>query len=135
MAEKMRVMGVTKEGVELAEITKPEPKRGEVRVRVLYSVVNPGEEKVIDGSIVGRFLHAKTSPLVLGWDFSGSYGKIRKFTGGVNMSIPWLFSERFYVFEGFAKDSCRAVDVVRDSRLLFWEDGFVNVFDCQAQVD
>ena len=72
MIERMRVMGATKDGVEMAEITKPIPGRGEVRVKVIASAVNAGEEKVVNGDFVGRFLHAKTSPLVLGWDFAGT---------------------------------------------------------------
>ena len=72
MAEMMRVMGASSAGVEMTEIPRPTPGRGEVRVKVIASAVNPGEEKVIGGDFVGRFLHAKTSPLVLGWDFAGT---------------------------------------------------------------
>jgi len=72
MVETMRVMGATRDGVEMSEIPKPTPGRGEVRVKVIASAVNAGEAKVISGDLLGRFLHAKTSPLVLGWDFAGS---------------------------------------------------------------
>lgn len=72
MGETMRVIGATGDGVEMFEISKPTPGPGEVRVKVIASAVNPGEEKVIAGGFVGRFLHAKTSPLVLGWDFAGT---------------------------------------------------------------
>ena len=65
-------MAATVSGVELTEIPKPRPKPAEVRVKVNASAVNPGEEKVISGDFVGRFLHAKTDPLVLGWDFAGT---------------------------------------------------------------
>ena len=44
---------------------------GEVRVKVVSSAVNPGEAEVLSGGLVGRFLHARTRPLVLGWDFAG----------------------------------------------------------------
>ena len=71
MAMTMRVMGATGDGVEVSEVAKPTPRRGEVRVKVITSAVNAGEEKVISGDFVGRFLHAKISPLVLGWDFAG----------------------------------------------------------------
>jgi NADPH:quinone reductase-like Zn-dependent oxidoreductase len=71
MAEKMRVMGATSDGVEMFEIPKPTPGPSDVRVKVIASAVNAGEEKVIGGDFVGRFLHAKTSPLFLGWDFAG----------------------------------------------------------------
>ena len=72
MAETMRAMAATGAGVEMTEIPRPTPGPGEVRVKVIASAVNPGEEKVISGDFVGRFLHAKTSPLVLGWDFAGT---------------------------------------------------------------
>ncbi len=71
MIEKMQAMGATGNGIELLEIPKPKPKRGEVRVKVIASAVNAGEEKVINKAIIGRFLHAMTTPLVLGWDFAG----------------------------------------------------------------
>jgi NADPH:quinone reductase-like Zn-dependent oxidoreductase len=58
MVERMRAMGASKNGFELVEIPKPNPKQGEVRIKVIFSVVNPGEEKVFNGGIVGRFLHA-----------------------------------------------------------------------------
>ena len=72
MAETMRAMGATGDGVQLSEIPKPKPGPGEVRVKVVASAVNEGEGKVIGGDFVGRFLHAKTSPLVLGWDVAGT---------------------------------------------------------------
>jgi len=72
MVETMRVMGATSDGVEMSEIPQPTPDPGEVRILVIASAVNAAEEKVISGDFVGRFLHAKTSPLVLGWDFAGT---------------------------------------------------------------
>jgi NADPH:quinone reductase-like Zn-dependent oxidoreductase len=68
----MRVMGASREGVEMFEIPKPVPAPGEVRVKVIASAINEGEKKVLSGDFVGRFLHARTSPLVLGWDVAGS---------------------------------------------------------------
>jgi NADPH:quinone reductase-like Zn-dependent oxidoreductase len=65
-------MAATRDGVSMVEIPRPDPRPGEVRVRVVASAVNPGEAKVINGEFVGRFLHARTSPLVLGWDFAGT---------------------------------------------------------------
>jgi NADPH:quinone reductase-like Zn-dependent oxidoreductase len=72
MAETMRVMGATGAGVEVIEIPKPTPSQGEVRVNVIAAAVNAAEQKLINGDLVGRFLHARTSPLVLGWDFAGT---------------------------------------------------------------
>ena len=68
----MRAMAAGKSGVELTEIPKPIPGRGEVRIKVIASAVNPAEEKVISGDFVGRFLHARISPLIVGWDFAGT---------------------------------------------------------------
>ena len=65
-------MGATADGVEMIEMPKPTPGAAEVRVKVIASAVNAGEEKVIGGDLVGRFLHARTSPLVLGWDVAGT---------------------------------------------------------------
>ncbi len=65
-------MGATRNGVQMVEIPTPTPGPGEVRAKVIASSVNPAEEKVLSRDFVGRFLHAKTSPLVLGWDFAGS---------------------------------------------------------------
>lgn len=71
MAETMRAMAATRDNTAMVEIVKPEAAPGEVQVRVIASALNPGEALVIHGALVGRFLHAKTSPLVLGWDFAG----------------------------------------------------------------
>ena len=65
-------MGASGDGIQMTEVFKPTPDRGEVRVKVVASAVNAGEEKVISRDLVGRFLHARTSPLVLGWDFAGN---------------------------------------------------------------
>ena len=72
MTEKMRAMEATRDGVKMIEIPKPIPGRGEVRIKVIASAVNAGEDEVISGSLVGRFIHAPASPLVLGWDFAGT---------------------------------------------------------------
>ncbi len=72
MNETMRAMEATSNGVKMIEIPKPMPKRGEVRVKVIASAVNAGEKQVIQKTLVGRFIHAISSPLVLGWDFAGT---------------------------------------------------------------
>ena len=68
----MRAMTTFKGEVSQAEIPKPTAGKGEVRVKVITSAINPAEERVINGDFVGRFLHAKTSPLIVGWDFAGT---------------------------------------------------------------
>jgi len=72
MAEMMRAMAASSDSVEITEVPKPTPGRGEVRVKVIAAAVNAGEEKVLSGDFVGRFLHAKSRPLVLGWDLAGT---------------------------------------------------------------
>ncbi|MDH3651367.1 MAG: alcohol dehydrogenase catalytic domain-containing protein, partial [Saprospiraceae bacterium] len=67
----MHAMEVAGDRVAMIEIPTPIPGKGEVRVKVITAAVNAAEKIVISGSFVGRFLHAKTSPLVLGWDFAG----------------------------------------------------------------
>ncbi len=67
MADTMRAMGAAGDTIEVIEIPRPTPGPGEVRVKVIAAAVNAGEEKVIAGDFVGRFLHTRTSPLVLGW--------------------------------------------------------------------
>jgi len=70
--ETMRAMAVTPKGVNMVEIPKPKPGQGKVRVKVIAAAINAAEDKIINRDFVGRFLHAKTKPLVLGWDFSGT---------------------------------------------------------------
>src|SRR5882672_534935 len=48
----------------------PTPGRGEVRVRVVASALNPADYKVLLGTL--KFLHARNFPLVVGYDFSGT---------------------------------------------------------------
>jgi NADPH:quinone reductase-like Zn-dependent oxidoreductase len=48
----------------------PEPARGEVRVRVVASALNPADYKVVLGTL--KFLHARNWPLIVGYDFSGT---------------------------------------------------------------
>jgi NADPH:quinone reductase-like Zn-dependent oxidoreductase len=68
----MRAMAVVANDVELVEVPQPVPNSGEVRIKVIASSVNPAEVKVVSGDFVGRFLHARTNPLVVGWDFAGT---------------------------------------------------------------
>jgi NADPH:quinone reductase-like Zn-dependent oxidoreductase len=58
-------------GAQLFEIATPKPGRGQVRVRVVSSAVNPADGKIANGEFAGRLLHARVSPLVAGYDFSG----------------------------------------------------------------
>jgi len=57
------------DGFTLIELPVPEPGKGEVRVRVHASAINPAEYKVALGEL--KFVHARNFPMVLGYDFSG----------------------------------------------------------------
>ncbi len=92
MAETMRVMGATGDGEAMTEITTPTLGRGEVRVKAVASAVNTGEEKVITGDFVGRFLHAKTTPLVLGWDVAGTVDAFGGRGGGRRRRLLWKYA-------------------------------------------
>jgi NADPH:quinone reductase-like Zn-dependent oxidoreductase len=76
MTETMRAMEATRDDVALVEVPVPTPGPGEVRVNVASAAVNAAEGKVISGAFAGRFLHARTSPRVLGWDFAGTIDAI-----------------------------------------------------------
>ncbi len=52
----------------------PAPGRGEVRVRVVASALNPADYKVLLGKM--KFLHARNRPLIVGYDFSGTVDAI-----------------------------------------------------------
>ncbi|MBK9176438.1 MAG: NAD(P)-dependent alcohol dehydrogenase [Flavobacteriales bacterium] len=78
MSETMKVMATDGYGpierLALMSIPLPDPGKGEVRVRVHASALNPADYKVITGSF--KFLHARNRPLVIGYDFSGVIDKI-----------------------------------------------------------
>ena len=52
------------------DLSLPTPGRGEVRVRVVASALNPADYKVVLGTL--KFLHARNRPLIVGYDFSGT---------------------------------------------------------------
>jgi NADPH:quinone reductase-like Zn-dependent oxidoreductase len=53
------------------DIALPAVAAGQLQVRVVAAAVNPADLKVLRGETLGRFLHARTKPLVTGYDFSG----------------------------------------------------------------
>src|SRR5690606_10490879 len=52
-------------------LPRPEPKAGQVLVRVRGAAFNPADRKVATGKDGGKFLHASKFPLILGYDFCG----------------------------------------------------------------
>jgi NADPH:quinone reductase-like Zn-dependent oxidoreductase len=69
----MKVMAIDGYGpverLACTDIPLPVPGKGEVRVRVHASALNPADYKVLLGTM--KFLHARNRPLVAGYDFSG----------------------------------------------------------------
>jgi len=70
---------------QLVEIdaVEPSPGRGEVRVRVVSSALNPADYKVVTGSL--KFLHARNRPLIVGYDFSGTVDAVGPLVTGVSV--------------------------------------------------
>ncbi|MFW6067547.1 MAG: NAD(P)-dependent alcohol dehydrogenase [Myxococcota bacterium] len=68
----MRAMVVDSYGtvdrLRVADVPAPQPRHGQVLVRVAASAVNHADAKVIGGN---RMLHRRAFPLVVGYDFSG----------------------------------------------------------------
>jgi NADPH:quinone reductase-like Zn-dependent oxidoreductase len=71
----MRAMGCPEAGaldrLGLVDVDAPSAGRGEVVVRVVAAAVNPADLKVLRGEFAGRVLHARTKPIVAGYDLSG----------------------------------------------------------------
>ena len=88
-AGKARAMGWTaagsREEPRMLEYTPPEPGRNEVLVRVARSALNPADLRVSSGEFVGRFLHARVSPLVVGYDFAGSITRCGEGVGSLRV--------------------------------------------------
>ncbi len=76
MMSKMRVMGWSSAGSKkpprVFEVDVPVPGPNQVKVKVSWTAVNRADLRVSSGEFVGRLLHARVSPLVMGYDFSGS---------------------------------------------------------------
>jgi NADPH:quinone reductase-like Zn-dependent oxidoreductase len=62
--------------LELRQLERPVPDRGEVQVRVKGAALNPADWKILTGRDGGKFLHAAKFPLVLGYDFSGTVEEV-----------------------------------------------------------
>src|SRR5204862_7007243 len=60
------------EALTVRDLPVAEPGRGEVRLRVRASALNPADKKVLGGELLGNVLHGKQRPLVTGWDVAGT---------------------------------------------------------------
>lgn len=71
------------EGLAQIDAPLPTPGRGEVRVRVASSALNPADHKVLLGTM--KFLHARNRPLVVGYDFSGTVDAVGPSATGMSV--------------------------------------------------
>jgi NADPH:quinone reductase-like Zn-dependent oxidoreductase len=81
----MKAMATEKAGLEslkVHELPDPEAAAGEVRVRVRHAAINPADAKVLQGELVGRILHGKQSPVVVGYDYCGVIDQVGPGTSG-----------------------------------------------------
>jgi NADPH:quinone reductase-like Zn-dependent oxidoreductase len=53
-------------------VDAPAPRAGQITVRVAAAALNPADLKVARGDFVGRLLHAREAPLVVGYDYAGT---------------------------------------------------------------
>ncbi len=59
------------ENIRVAELPPPKHGSGDVLVRVHAAAINPADLKVVSGKDGGGFIHAKSFPMTIGFDFSG----------------------------------------------------------------
>lgn len=59
------------ESCEMIEVAEPTCKSGQVRVKVHAGALNSADVKVLEGMAGAGFIHGKTSPHIVGYDFSG----------------------------------------------------------------
>lgn len=59
-------------GLHVQDLPDPTAPRGGVTVRMHASAVNPADEKVLSGSLVGNILHGQQAPVVVGYDVAGT---------------------------------------------------------------
>ena len=57
--------------IRVAELDPPKHGSGDVLVRVHAAALNPADVKVVSGKDGGGFIHAKSFPMAIGFDFSG----------------------------------------------------------------
>lgn len=71
--DKMHAIGLKQygslDGFAPIRLALPEPGKGEVRIRVHASAINPADYKVALGQL--KFVHGRNFPMILGYDFSG----------------------------------------------------------------
>lgn len=69
------------ESLKIVDLPLPEPRSGQVRIRVHASALNPADIKSITGE--AKILHARVFPMVVGFDFSGVIDALGKNVSGL----------------------------------------------------
>ncbi len=107
--------------MKLETITIPEPREGEVLVKVFAAGVNPIDWKVRKGYLAEIIPHAL--PLTLGWDFSGEIVSL-----GENVHT-WHVGDAVYACPDFSKNGAyadyivvSADEIAAKPKTLSWEE-------------
>ncbi|MFD4855898.1 NADP-dependent oxidoreductase [Streptomyces atratus] len=104
----------------LVEIPKPEPKAGEVRVRIEYAALNPCDWQVAQGSLDDEPA-PRVFPLVVGVDFAGRVDMIG--SGGNRFRVGDQVFGRVAGRASGAGTYCDYVSVPQDSAVTLVPDG------------
>lgn len=88
------------EGLSVREMPVPEPRAGEVRLRVRASALNPADQKVLGGEFAGNLLHGKQRPLVTGFDVAGV-------VDGVGAGVDLALGDEVFGFLAYARSTRR----------------------------
>ncbi|MCX5342406.1 NADP-dependent oxidoreductase [Streptomyces atratus] len=104
----------------LVEIPKPEPKAGEVRVRIEYAALNPCDWQAAQGSLDDG-LAPRVFPLVVGVDFAGRVDMIG--SGGNRFRVGDQVFGRAAGPASGAGTYCDYVSVPQDSAIALVPDG------------
>ncbi len=81
----------------LQDVPKPVPTADQILVEVRAAAVNPADLKVLGHKDGGRFLHAASFPLILGYDFSGVVREVGA------ASAPHAVGDEVYGFLPYAR--------------------------------
>jgi NADPH:quinone reductase-like Zn-dependent oxidoreductase len=61
-----------KDAVEIVQVPRPAPTKGQVLVKVEYSALDTALDAVLQRTWIGWFVHKLSNPLYLGWHYAGT---------------------------------------------------------------
>jgi len=67
------------------EVTKPKAKDSEVLIKVKYSAIDTATKDVVQKTLTGYFIHARTKPLIVGWHYSGTVEAVGSNVGNLKV--------------------------------------------------